>query len=67
MTGAQLQARRVRADVSLRGLAARMGIAPSYLCDIEKGRRMSQAQIARAAVVLAEMKCAKKGEPKLCP
>jgi transcriptional regulator with XRE-family HTH domain len=64
MTGAKLQARRLRAKVSLRGLAAQMGIAPSYLCDIEKGRRLSQAQIDRAAVVLAEMKCAKKGETK---
>ena len=58
MTGAQLQARRIRAKISLRGLAARMRISPSYLCDLEKGKRTgerAQAQIAKSVAELRAM------------
>ena len=67
MTGAQLQARRLTARVSLRSLAARMVISPPYLCDLEWGRRSgerAQAQIARAAVILLEMIAEKKCKAK---
>jgi transcriptional regulator with XRE-family HTH domain len=65
--GAQLQARRLTARVSLRSLAARMGISPPYLCDLEWGRRSgerAQSQIARAALILREMIAEKKCKAK---
>ena len=58
MTGEQLQSRRQRARISLRKLATRAGISPSYLCDLEWGKRTgerAQAQIDQAAIVLREM------------
>jgi transcriptional regulator with XRE-family HTH domain len=58
MTGAQLKVRRIRAKISLRGLAARLLISPSYLCDLEKGKRTgerAQAQIAKAVAELRAM------------
>jgi hypothetical protein len=39
MTGASLRAARLAAGISLRALAGRTGISPTYLCDIEQGRR----------------------------
>ena len=62
MTGAQLQARRQRAGISLRGLAKCMAISPAYLCDLEWGKRTSQEQLDRAGCVLREMITEKKAK-----
>lgn len=65
MTGAQLQSRRQRAKISLRGLASRMSISPPYLCDLEWERRSgerAQAQIVRGAEILREMIAERKRE-----
>jgi predicted transcriptional regulator len=55
MTGEQIRRARQRAKIGLRALAAHMGISPAYLCDLEWGRRKSQAQIDRAAIGVREM------------
>jgi transcriptional regulator with XRE-family HTH domain len=58
MTGAQLHNRRTRAKISLRGLAARLQISPSYLCDLEKGKRTgdrAKVQLERSAAELRAM------------
>jgi hypothetical protein len=41
--------------VSLRGLAAHLGISPAYLCDLEWGRRTSQSRLKQAVAGLREM------------
>ena len=56
VTGLQLQRARARAKVSLRRLAAHLRLSPSYLCDLEHGRRTSQQQLVRAAAGLNEMR-----------
>ena len=48
MTASQLKAARTKAKISIRKLAAWMGISPSYLADLESGRRTSQEQLDRA-------------------
>ena len=43
--GLNLRKIRLEKGVTLRALAAKMGIAPAYLCDIEKGNRAPTIKI----------------------
>lgn len=49
-----LQQARRDAGVSLREMARGLGISPSYLCDIEHGRRIASTQRIRAWIWLRE-------------
>lgn len=67
MTGAQLTKARKRAGISLRGMAVKLGISPSYLVDIEKGRRAgekAQALIVDAGALVREHVEEKEAETK---
>jgi transcriptional regulator with XRE-family HTH domain len=64
MTGADLRAARISAGISLRALARRIGISPSYLSDLERGFRTSQRMLAIARselrLMVAEQKARRK-------
>jgi transcriptional regulator with XRE-family HTH domain len=47
-TGADLAALRRAARLSLRALASRSGFSPSYLCDVEWGRRRATERVLAA-------------------
>lgn len=61
MTGPTLRTRRTKARISLRALAAYLGMSPSYLSDLELGRRTSRLAIERAAAGLRAMVLERKG------
>lgn len=47
-TGGVLAALRKQAKFSLRALASRSGFSPSYLCDVEWGRRRATERVLAA-------------------
>ena len=50
LDGTELRQLRVRAQMSLREVAARSGLSPSYLCDLELNRRhLSEARYKKVA------------------
>lgn len=59
-TGADLAALRRAARLSLRALASRSGFSPSYLCDIEWGRRRATDKVLAAYHELQPQKEASK-------
>lgn len=52
--GEMIKAKRQEKELSLRFLSGELGIAPSYMCDIEKGRRYppNKEMISKISTVL---------------
>lgn len=54
-TGAMMRARRAKAKLSLRAIAARMGYSAPYICDLERGKRAwTDDKIERYLVALRQ-------------
>jgi transcriptional regulator with XRE-family HTH domain len=62
-TGGVLAALRKQAGLSLRALASRSGFSPSYLCDIEWGRRRATDKVIAAYRDLPQPAAESKEEP----